>query len=359
MLWASYIIAIYKKPGSPPSDFEPRPGQWRKWCKKCNCYKPERAHHCKTCGVCVLKMDHHCEYLLRLFRKQASRYWHRNLGPWTANCVGHYNMPHFLRFLLWVVWTNGFCLYYLLKRDKSYWDDRHLPSYLISKTSLTMAIVLTPLAILVEVSVGVLAIRCFYHILSSGMTQIECWEYERLEEQCENGKLYPILRDNYRKLFGKDLKSYTSWSMTPQVLRDSMDESDYAQFGIDDIIFPYDLGPWSNLIHAFGHPYKWILPFAGPIGDGLTFPVNEYVEPEDDLSSMPWPPDGWHQDKDSDATIDQQSDQFFDENERVIRRRKTGAVRSQWENRYGESLADFGVDMDSELWSLAIIQKYQ
>ena len=27
-----------------------------KWCKKCSAPKPERAHHCGTCGRCVLKM---------------------------------------------------------------------------------------------------------------------------------------------------------------------------------------------------------------------------------------------------------------------------------------------------------------
>ena len=53
-----------------------------KWCKKCAAPKPERAHHCGTCGRCVLKMgasflqcrsqkgnpylcnsDHHCMWL--------------------------------------------------------------------------------------------------------------------------------------------------------------------------------------------------------------------------------------------------------------------------------------------------------
>ncbi len=62
MIWVSYIIAIYKEPGSPPKNFEPAPGEWKRWCKKCQLYKPERAHHCKTCKKCVLKMDHHCEY---------------------------------------------------------------------------------------------------------------------------------------------------------------------------------------------------------------------------------------------------------------------------------------------------------
>jgi hypothetical protein len=35
-------------------------GQWVTSCGRCNCYKPERAHHCSTCGHCIRKMDHHC-----------------------------------------------------------------------------------------------------------------------------------------------------------------------------------------------------------------------------------------------------------------------------------------------------------
>jgi len=30
-----------------------------RWCRKCNVAKPPRAHHCKICKRCVLKMDHH------------------------------------------------------------------------------------------------------------------------------------------------------------------------------------------------------------------------------------------------------------------------------------------------------------
>ena len=31
-----------------------------KYCDTCKSFKPNRAHHCRQCGVCVLKMDHHC-----------------------------------------------------------------------------------------------------------------------------------------------------------------------------------------------------------------------------------------------------------------------------------------------------------
>lgn len=33
----------------------------RRWCRKCDVPKPDRAHHCSACETCVYKMDHHCE----------------------------------------------------------------------------------------------------------------------------------------------------------------------------------------------------------------------------------------------------------------------------------------------------------
>ncbi|BDD55266.1 palmitoyltransferase for Vac8p [Monascus purpureus] len=57
-----------------------------RFCKKCQCPKPDRAHHCSTCKRCVLKMDHHC--------------------PWLATCVGLHNYKAFLLFL---IYTTLFC----------------------------------------------------------------------------------------------------------------------------------------------------------------------------------------------------------------------------------------------------------
>ncbi|KAJ5257027.1 hypothetical protein N7478_013131 [Penicillium angulare] len=105
---ASYTYAVFTDPGSPLTT---RRGNDRhnysalpvseypefttytvsssggsRFCKKCQCPKPDRAHHCSTCKRCVLKMDHHC--------------------PWLATCVGLYNYKAFLLFL---IYTSLFC----------------------------------------------------------------------------------------------------------------------------------------------------------------------------------------------------------------------------------------------------------
>ncbi|CAM1329535.1 ZDHHC2 (predicted) [Pycnogonum litorale] len=58
-----------------------------RYCEKCHHIKPDRAHHCSMCGVCVLKMDHHC--------------------PWVNNCVSFTNYKFFALFL-------GYALLYCL-----------------------------------------------------------------------------------------------------------------------------------------------------------------------------------------------------------------------------------------------------
>ncbi|GAB4813690.1 hypothetical protein N2152v2_000736 [Parachlorella kessleri] len=50
-----------------------------RYCKKCQAWKPPRAHHCSMTGRCVLKMDHYC--------------------VWVLNCVGLLNYKYFILFL--------------------------------------------------------------------------------------------------------------------------------------------------------------------------------------------------------------------------------------------------------------------
>jgi len=50
-----------------------------RYCGRDEIVKPFRAHHCRICGTCVLKYDHHC--------------------PWIGQCVGARNHKFFVNFL--------------------------------------------------------------------------------------------------------------------------------------------------------------------------------------------------------------------------------------------------------------------
>eukprot|EP00927_Polykrikos_kofoidii_P077132 TRINITY_DN74108_c0_g1_i1.p1 TRINITY_DN74108_c0_g1~~TRINITY_DN74108_c0_g1_i1.p1 ORF type:complete len:343 (+),score=25.70 TRINITY_DN74108_c0_g1_i1:165-1193(+) len=59
-----------------PSHHEVKNSGGPRFCKWCNCFKPDRCHHCRVCRSCILRMDHHC--------------------PWIANCVGYKNHKYFM-----------------------------------------------------------------------------------------------------------------------------------------------------------------------------------------------------------------------------------------------------------------------
>lgn len=69
----------------------------KKFCRRCNNFKPERAHHCSMCGHCIRKMDHHCF--------------------WINNCVNYDNQGHFIRFLFFSALANLLILLYTVVKS--------------------------------------------------------------------------------------------------------------------------------------------------------------------------------------------------------------------------------------------------
>ncbi|XP_055055004.2 palmitoyltransferase ZDHHC23-A isoform X1 [Misgurnus anguillicaudatus] len=67
----------------------------KKWCPVCRLLRPPRAGHCRICGACVLRMDHHC--------------------VWINSCVGQANHRQFLLTLLLFLVTSFYGISLVLR----------------------------------------------------------------------------------------------------------------------------------------------------------------------------------------------------------------------------------------------------
>ncbi|KAF8703850.1 hypothetical protein HU200_031946 [Digitaria exilis] len=145
---ATYAVAVRRDPGRVPPGFVPdvedaegavheikRKGGDLRYCQKCCHYKPPRAHHCRVCKRCVLKMDHHC--------------------IWINNCVGHENYKIFLVFVLYAVVASFYALILIIgsvlhsvPKDEQSGSDSARTSIIIC------GVILSPLALALAVLLG-------------------------------------------------------------------------------------------------------------------------------------------------------------------------------------------------------------
>ncbi|CUS21722.1 LAQU0S03e09186g1_1 [Lachancea quebecensis] len=328
LIWISYALAIFTNPGRPPPNFEPLTHQWKNYCKKCDTYKPERAHHCKTCKQCVLVMDHHC--------------------PWTMNCVGHKNFPHFMRFLTWIVLTTSYLGILLMQRVLEHWASRNSRKFVYT-SELCLLFINAPLNTFILITVLLLAFRCMKNQFLNGMTQIESWEKDRIENLFMNKRLVPQLIKNLKEIHPGDAIDEGSAKRLLSSKR----------LLLEDIVnFPYDLDVFENAKLSMGPTCSWCLPWGKPYGEGTRFAVNELSDYdataaiEDKLLSLPWPPDGGRQTSQRSADVSSAFETHISGGESALRKisfdSRTNLPRAQWYNEWGENLSDFGVDVDAE-----------
>ncbi|KAE8320925.1 DHHC zinc finger membrane protein [Aspergillus sergii] len=250
-IWISYYRACTVDPGRVPRDWRPRDGKQleadrasgrQRWCRRCEAFKPPRAHHCKTCQRCIPKMDHHC--------------------PWTANCVSHFTFPHFMRFLFYAVVGMSYLETLLFERVSIVWASRNLPSYLgPSVVQLGHLFVLFVVNSLTVFMLFILLVRTLWS-LGANTTTIESWEIERHET---------LLRR---------ARHYGGYLEGPGGVRVRIKRQE----------FPYDIGIWSNIREGMGgssNVLSWFWPLARTPdrSTGLEYEVNGFEDPH-----VSWPP---------------------------------------------------------------------
>ncbi|EGF83423.1 hypothetical protein BATDEDRAFT_22112 [Batrachochytrium dendrobatidis JAM81] len=171
-------------------------------------------------------------------------------GPWLNNCIGHNNIPHFIRFLCSVTMASLSCLVLLGLRvwdlikyqnslSKLYSTGGSFRSNVVvfytppadDKEIIFMLVNLVILFALLF-SVGILSIWQLFYV-AYNVTTIE---------SMENGKIDELMRR------GKIPNTY---------------------------VYPYTLSVFRNFQAVFGQRwYLWWMPASAP-GNGLVFPVNE------------------------------------------------------------------------------------
>lgn len=158
-VWLTYYLAIKVPPGYADGLIVKDPNAMYVTCMKCHKPKPERAHHCRVCNRCVLRMDHHC--------------------PWTENCVGYANTGHFLRF---VGSASALCAYGLYRHVMFFKFvlryRRHLVRVCPQKSRIYISILGVIGDFVICLTLSILWIRVVLDVLQN-QTQIEGWEKER------------------------------------------------------------------------------------------------------------------------------------------------------------------------------------
>ncbi|XP_030065791.1 palmitoyltransferase ZDHHC15 [Microcaecilia unicolor] len=149
-----------------------------RFCDRCQVIKPDRCHHCSVCGICVLKMDHHC--------------------PWVNNCVGFSNYKFFLLFL---VYSLVYCLYIaatVFQYFLLYWSNK-----LGGSSSKFHVLFLLLVALMFFVS---LLFLFGYHcwLVSRNRSTLEAFSPPVFQSGPDKNGFHLGFRRNIRQVFGED-----------------------------------------------------------------------------------------------------------------------------------------------------------
>lgn len=308
-----YTTAVFTPPGSTTNDYgystlpthAPPPttsftvksnGELR-FCKKCQARKPDRAHHCSTCGRCVLKMDHHC--------------------PWLATCIGLRNHKAFLLFL---IYTTVFCLYSFAVSGSWVWAELVNQTQYVDTLMPVNNIMLAVISGIIGLVVGAFT---SWHILlaSRGQTTIECLEKTRYLSPLRKTMQDQFSSPNHGDGLGRQLldihanalpgvtrpeegeerisaddaaaangsrfnHTHVSYEQMERIRARKRYEEYLDEQDSNNLPNAFDLGAKKNLLHLFGpSPSLWFLPIANTTGDGWSWePSPKWIEARDRIS---------------------------------------------------------------------------
>ncbi|GAA6021575.1 hypothetical protein JCM10207_005072 [Rhodosporidiobolus poonsookiae] len=228
------------------SDGKPR------FCRKCNTFKPDRAHHCSSCRRCVLKMDHHC--------------------PWLGGgCVGWANYKFFLLFL-WYTGALGIATGAILFHELVNFVEDTDQGFELAPITWALAALL---GCIFGSAVGLFGLYHLYLACKNRST------IEAMEHPTSLATLAPPPSPSSHPSAShptpaqSHLSSLCSRAHRPRELTYKQRHRLAAATRRFNV---YDLGAAENLRQIFGGTerwYEWGMPWGWPPGDGTFFPIND------------------------------------------------------------------------------------
>ncbi|RWR87544.1 DHHC-type zinc finger family protein isoform 1 [Cinnamomum micranthum f. kanehirae] len=149
-----------------------------RFCRKCNQPKPARCHHCSVCGRCILKMDHHC--------------------VWVVNCVGALNYKYFLLFLFYTFLETTLVTLSLLPHFIAFFSDGEIPG-----TPGTLATTFLAFVLNLAFALSVLGFLIMHiSLVLANTTTIEAYEKKTTPKwRYDLGR-----KKNFEQVFGTDIR---------------------------------------------------------------------------------------------------------------------------------------------------------
>ncbi|KDN46962.1 zf-DHHC-domain-containing protein [Tilletiaria anomala UBC 951] len=236
-----------------------------RWCAKCNGPKPDRAHHCSTCGICVLRMDHHC--------------------PWLASsCVGLRNHKAFFLFLFY---TSLLCVYAFQEMARALVQFVNIELDGFETSPIVWAAVLFIGFIF---GVAVIPFTAYHaYLICKNRTTIESMEGSgriRIHASDTITSSRPRLENRLRNLVRRSTDR--GQVNRPSLTREWQDEQ-LPGWKSDEVLTKeerralkqagkvnvYDIGPSENWKQIMGRrPLLWWIPLGEPESDGFSYTVD-------------------------------------------------------------------------------------
>ena len=146
-----------------------------KMCKSCHIIKNLRVFHCRKCGLCVLRHDHHCD--------------------WLSNCIGLYNQKTFLFFIYTCLLHCTIFILFIIYTIFEYKTSMSMKQYFFCVLDLGIIIVIT-------VMFFSLALYQFYFICTNQTTSENIKRNDLQQNQFNTGSICKNITEFFKDPLG-------------------------------------------------------------------------------------------------------------------------------------------------------------